>query len=285
MTSNLTIPSDYLEECEKRLFAAKFTGERAFIFLSRSQSKPVHLVTVESYKDLLLALISNANPEDLSFFEDHTENQAQKFLKEIALGKSDLDIFPVQVTSSSFLALGLLKGVIADSKPNVPSSKKIDEYVNLLAKKHTLGVKSKIKIKEYITSRSPNLRFALIDNLLTNTSTQIHEMFSEDGLEEAEEELIQNLPAESRQGSWLSIYEKFAEVWFKEKDPKKRKQVYRDLGYTKNPKKSPEENKKVLAGIFKVKYEALSDEEKGDFSKYLDLARPTLGKAKRLLGI
>lgn len=281
---SVTIPSGYLEECKKSLFASKFSGERAFAFLSRKEGVVVHLVTVESYKDLLLEIVSNSNPEDLSFFEDHTENQAQAFLKEIALGKTDLDIFPVQVTSSSFLVLTMLGVKSTNPTPSAPTPKKISDAVNTLAKKHNLSQGSKKKIRDYITSKPPNLRLALIEDLLTISSDQIEEMFSEDGLEEAEEELTSAAlpPPEAR---WLSLYEKFVDIWSLEKDLKKRKQVYRDLGYTKSPKKSPEENKKVLAGKFKAKYEALPEEEKEAFSEHLDSGRPTLAKAKKLLGI
>jgi hypothetical protein len=270
-----SIPKYFAEECEKVLFPPFQSQEetQAFVLYPKDPKARLQTVEVESYRDLLTQLINAIDPKDLEFYETYSESQSRKFLKDVALNadQGDFPLIPVQLTPSSYVLLKTLNKVSL-TEP----SEKITELTKRLTTKFKLTKQAQKRLATYIKARPSQDQVHLLEDLLTKKKSQITQLFEEEGLEELEEELL-TAP------SWTEAYEKFVEVWTQEEDPEERKKIYRELGYVKNPKKTPKQNKEVLASKFKQKYEGLELKERREFVEYLDSDEADLTKAKKML--
>lgn len=260
----LTIPLDFAEECKSLLFTGKMEGTRTYVLVSTNKPpKPISVVEVNSYHDLLLATITEINSDDLEFYEPYSEDQSRQQLREMATSGT-FSVVPVQITPCSYLAFTSL-GLVVDrteigTKPTkagvLTAGQK--ELVKKLVDKYFLEEDAKAKLLDYAKTRNAKDRTEVLTDLLTKKKSIIEQMFIEEGLEELEEELLTSLP-------WGEAYERFAEIWGNEEDQALRKRVYRDLDYEKDPKKTPQKNKQALAQKFKVLYEALDHPKRREF--------------------
>jgi len=270
-----SIPKYFVEECEKVLFPPFQNQEetQAFILYPKDPKARLQTVEVESYRDLLAQLIKAIDPKDLEFYETYSESQSRTFLKDVALNadQGDFPLIPIQLTPSSYVLLKTLNKVSTENP-----SEKISELTKRLTTKFKLTKQAQKRLATYIKARPSKDQVHLLEDLLTKKKSQITQLFEEEGLEELEEELLTAPP-------WTEAYEKFVEVWTQEEDPEERKKIYRELGYVKNPKKTPKQNKEVLASKFKQKYETLELKERREFVEYLETDEADLTKAKKTL--
>jgi len=261
--ANLTLSKDYSEACEKLLFSP-IVPDTTQAFVLFKGSKPQRIVEADSLKDLLLQTIPESDKEH---FSDFTEESSRKFLTEVLHTSDPKALIPIQVNPASYALMTLLGLIITEEED-------LEVMIDRVIVKFKLGKPAQARLRAYATTS------AILEDLLTKKKSVIDQLFSEEGLEAIEKKVITAKP-------WNEAYELFAKVWREDSDSteSEKKQVYRDLGYTKDPKKTPEENKKALAGKFKAIYEKLALPKRKKLSAYLESDEATLAEAKGLLGI
>lgn len=151
-----------------------------------------------------------------------------------------------------------------------PEKEDLSLLLGRVVKKFNLSVEQQRVLEGYAKTSQ------VLEGLLKKKRAEVMDFLSTE-LEDLQDDLV------SQPKPWLEVYESFARVWGEEKNPVKRKQVYRDLGYTKNPKKTPELNKKVLASKFKEAYEGLEDASQIELGNYLESSTAKLARAKKIL--
>lgn len=263
--ANLTLSKDYSEACEKLLFSP-IVPDTTQAFVLFKGSKPQRIVEADSLKDLLLQTIPESDKEH---FSDFTEESSRKFLTEVLHTSDPKALIPIQVNPASYALMTLLGLIITEDED-------LEVMIDRVIVKFKLGKAAQTRLRAYATTS------AILEDLLTKKKSVIDQLFSEEGLEAVEKKVIRPTAK-----PWGEAYELFAKVWREdsEADENEKKQVYRDLGYTKDPKKTPEENKKALAGKFKAIYEKLTLPKRKKLSAYLESDEATLAEAKAMLGI
>lgn len=266
--ANLTLSKDYSEACEKLLFSP-IVPDTTQAFVLFKGDKPQRIVEADSLKDLLLQTIPESDKEH---FSDFTEESSRKFLTELVRRDSQSGhkaLIPIQVNPASYALMTLLGLIITEEED-------LEVMIDRVIVKFKLGKPAQARLRAYATTS------AILEDLLTKKKSVIDQLFSEEGLEAIEKEVIRPTAK-----PWGEAYELFAKVRREDEDSteSEKKQVYRDLGYIKDPKKTPEENKKALAGKFKAIYEKLTLPKRKKLSAYLESDEATLAEAKTMLGI
>lgn len=264
--ANLTLSKDYSDACKKLLFSP-IVPETTQAFVLFKNNKPQRIVEADSLKGLLLQVIPESDKEH---FSDFTEESSRKFLTELVRRDQESGhkaLIPIQVNPASYSLMTLLGLIITEDED-------LEVMIDRVIIKFKLSKAAQTRLRAYATTS------AILEDLLTKKKSVIDQLFSEEGLEAVEKKVITAKP-------WNEAYELFAKVWREDEDSteSEKKQVYRDLGYTKDPKKTPEENKKVLAGKFKIIYEKLALPKRKKLSAYLENDNATLAETKVMLGI
>lgn len=268
------IPEVFETKCKEALFPKFKDATLAFVLYARDHSS-AQVVEVTSYKSLLLEAVELADEGDLEHYQSFTEEQSRKFLREVCLTAQETEGFPfipIQITPSSYVLL-LVTGKLSAGKNQ---DKQIAKEMQQLAKKFGLSKEGHKRMEAYLAPRKASEKLKLLGELAQMKKSKIEELFEEEGLEELEEELITAPP-------WSEAWQKFTTVWTREPDAEIRKNVYRDLGYKKDPKKAPEQNKEALVRIFTKKYESLSLEKRRDFVEYLEQKKASTSRALKYL--
>lgn len=243
--SRITLPSAYVEKCRKGLFMP-IEPDTVQCFLLIRNGKPLNLVEVSSLEELLLESISK---KDHSAFEGWNDSQLRKYFLDLIDSAGSSETIPVRISPASYELMTIL-GL------TTPAEIDLEPLFEKTTAKFKLNADQKKALKKYATTAE------IYEDLLSKKKSVVMDVLSNE-LEELEVDLIQPKP-------WLEIYELFVLRWNEEPRAEERKKIYRGLGYAKNPKKTPEENKKALANKFKTLYEALDERKQIFLGDYLE---------------
>lgn len=249
---------DYVKKCTEGLFAP-ITPGTVQSFLLMKNGKVDKIVEVSSLVELLLATVPKEDREIFATYRD--QDCRSHFLESLSHPKDQ--IIPVRISPASYSLMVILDLI-------KPEKEDLSLLLGRVVKKFNLSVEQQRVLEGYAKTSQ------VLEGLLKKKRAEVMDFLSTE-LEDLQDDLV------SQPKPWLEVYESFARVWGEEKDPVKRKQVYRDLGYTKNPKKTPELNKKVLASKFKEAYEGLEDASQIELGNYLESSTAKLARAKKIL--
>lgn len=258
MSKRITLPPAYVEKCRKGLFMP-IEPDTVQCFLLMRNGKPLKLVEVSSLNELLLASIPK---QDRSAFEGWSDLQIRKYFLELVTSAGSSEIIPVRVSPASYELMTILGLVDSEEIDLEPLFEKT-------VAKFKLNANQKKELRKYATTAE------IYEDLLSKKRSVVLNILSTE-LEDVEEDLLEPKP-------WLEIHKLFVNVWAEEQDEDERKKVYRNLGYTKNPKKTPEENKKVLINKFKKLYEELDKDMKIVLGDYLESDDANVQRAVKIL--